>query len=71
MVERIWGCKIGGNIPDEIPMGADLPMREAVQRAFKEITGVDAEFTFSGWAETLTEIEREIVSETKPLPPVA
>lgn len=61
MIERIWGCKIGGTIPLEIPGDADLPMRKAVQCAFKEITGVDAEFTFSGWAETLTEVEREIV----------
>lgn len=58
MHERIWSCKIGGKIPNELPPGVDLPMRQAVKKAFKEITGVDAEFNFSGWAAKLTVAER-------------
>lgn len=61
MAERIWSCKIGGEIPDNLSDGADLPMRIAIERAFLEITGVEARFTFSGWAGKLDEIERKIV----------
>mgnify|MGYP001175637068 CR=1 FL=1 len=56
-MERIWKCKIGGEVGD-LPAGADGPMRRAVQTAFKTLTGVEASFTFSGWGATLTEGER-------------
>lgn len=62
MTERIWFCKIGGELAVELADGVDLPMRQAVERAFKEITGVDAEFTFSGWCGQLDEYERAVVS---------
>lgn len=65
MAERIWTCKIGGEIPDMLPFGADGPMRQAVEKAFLEITGVKAKFTFSGWAGGLNKFEREIVEENK------
>jgi len=58
MKEKIWSCKIGGMIPENLPQGLDWPMRKAIQRAFREITGVDHEFTFSGWGGELTEPER-------------
>lgn len=64
MSERIWECKIGGEV-GEIPPGGDLPMRNAVARAYRDLTGVDAEFHFSGWAGTLDEHEREVVEEIK------
>lgn len=61
-METVWTCKIG--VPDDIkamlPRGADLPMRQAVQRAFAELTGIDAEFCFSGWGGQLDEGERQI-----------
>lgn len=62
---QTWACKIGiiGDI--DLPGGADLPMRMAIQRAFKEITGVDAEFCFSGWNAELTPVERSVVGAKK------
>lgn len=63
--ENIWFCKIGGTIPP-LPYGADLPMRDAIERAFKELTGFDAEFTFSGWGQQLTEGERAVVDRHAP-----
>lgn len=59
-MERIWDCKIGGDI-DDLSDGADAPMREAVKRAFKELTGKDMEFCFSGWGGELDEIERKVL----------
>ena len=58
MHEKIWSCKIGGLIPEDVPPGSDWPMRKAIQKACKEITGVEHEFTFSGWDAELTEPER-------------
>lgn len=63
MTERIWICKIGGEIPEMLADDADMPMRQAVEKAFLEITGVEATFNFSGWAGKLDEIERAIVEE--------
>jgi len=58
---RIWSCKIG-NVEDfDIPPGSDLPMRSAVERAFKELTGKEAHFNFSGWGDQLTADEIKIV----------
>jgi len=55
----IWTCKIGetGRVPD----GSDFPMREAVARAYREITGKDPDFIFSGWSAELTETERQVL----------
>lgn len=65
---RIWECKIGEADDALLPAGCDLPMRKAVARAYKEITGQDPNFIFSGWGAELTVIERELVDETHPLP---
>lgn len=64
MSEKIWTCTIGG-VVGELPQGADLPMRQAVQRAFLELTGTHAEFTFSGWGESLTEAQRSVVENDR------
>lgn len=64
-MEKIWECKIGGEVGD-LPAGADGPMRQAVQTAFKTLTGVEASFTFSGWGATLTEIERAVHENRAP-----
>ena len=60
--EHIWKCKIGGNI-GPLPEGADKFLREAVQKAYRQLTGIDAEFTFSGWGAKLTEHERDVVDQ--------
>lgn len=64
-MEKIWECKIGGEVGD-LPAGADGPMRRAVQTAFKTLTGVEASFTFSGWGATLTEGERAVHENREP-----
>lgn len=68
MSERIWECKIGGAIPGfvKLPSGLDGPMRSAIQRAFREVTGVDAQFCFSGWGAKLVEAERACVENRPP-----
>lgn len=56
---KVWQCKIGGYI-DDLPQGSDGPLREAVQEAYRKLTGVEAEFTFSGWGGSLDEFEQEV-----------
>jgi hypothetical protein len=38
-------------------------MRDAVEEAFKRITGREAEFCFSGWGAKLTKDERSVVDD--------
>lgn len=61
MKKKTWECKIGEIDRSKLPDGADLPMRQAIQRAYYEITGEYPEFLFSGWGAELTEIERQVV----------
>ena len=61
MKEQIWSCKIGGVISEYLSDDLDRPMREAMKQAFLEITGVEPEFTFSGWGAKLTDQERKVV----------
>lgn len=63
--ESIWACKIGPADRATLPHGADLPMRQAVQRAYKELTGAEPEFIFSGWAAELTAGEAEVVEDDR------
>lgn len=68
----VWGCKVGikPGTPVTLPGGADTPMRDAVETAFKAVTGLDAEFCFSGWGEELTPEELAVVEEDyRPVPP--
>ena len=62
-MSRIWTCKIGIRTDARLPGGADEPMRIAVARAFKDVTGLDAEFCFSGWGTELTTAEERVVEE--------
>lgn len=63
---KIWYCKIGEAEAGALPEGADGPMRNAVRRAYIEITGQDPpNFIFSGWAAELTEGERAVVNDDK------
>ena len=65
-MNKIWHCKIGEATPDAVPQGADNPMRKAVAKAYREITGQDADFIFSGWGGELTEPERAVVENRLP-----
>lgn len=68
-MERIWFCKIGGEVGD-LPNGADGPMRAAVSDAFQRLAGGRrCEFIFSGWGGSLTEGERAVVENRAPAPP--
>ena len=60
---KVWGCKIGTKGPLDLPGGSDQPMREAVKRAFFELTGRWPDFTFSGWADELTDSQKQVVEE--------
>ena len=66
MKQTVWFCKIGSLENLAMPNGADLPMRQAIQKAFEEITGVNAEFCFSGWGGELTESEIACVLNKQP-----
>ena len=58
---RTWECKIGEieNLPD----GADAPMRQAIREAYIKLTGKEPDFIFSGWAGALTPSERSLVTK--------
>lgn len=61
----IWTCKIGeAGVNTET--GLDFPMRKAVEAAYKEITGRESDFIFSGWRGELTEPERAVVEDRLP-----
>jgi hypothetical protein len=49
MDNTAWSCEIGPIDRAKIPNGGDLPMRQAVQKAYFELTGEHAEVTSSGW----------------------
>lgn len=68
MKMKIWECKIGEVDAARLPRGSDAPMRQAVQRAYRELTGEWPEFTFSGWGGELTEGERAVVENRVPGP---
>jgi hypothetical protein len=63
---KIWACKIGESEPGSVPQGADLPMRKAVAAAYREVTGNEPAYCFSGWAAELDEGERAVVEKRLP-----
>ncbi len=63
---KIWSCKIGEIDAQFLPAGADFPMREAVAKAYRELTGRGADFCFSGWGAELTEVQRAVVENRPP-----
>ena len=46
---RYWYCVIGPADQDELPEGADSPMRSAVEEAFEGLAGKGADYCSSGW----------------------
>jgi hypothetical protein len=63
---KIWDCKIGEVDAEKLPHGADLPMRQAVRKGYKELTGEEPLFIFSGWGGKLDEGERAVVENREP-----
>jgi hypothetical protein len=63
---KTWSCKIGEVDADRLPRGADYPMRRAIEAAYREITGQEPDFLFSGWGAELTEPERAVVENRLP-----
>lgn len=47
--QRYWYCLIGPFDTDKLPDGSDAPLRQAVQKAFAQLTGSEADLTSSGW----------------------
>lgn len=58
---KIWTCKIGECDSVNLAPGADLPMRIAISTAYRQMTGKEPDFIFSGWTGELTKEERAIV----------
>lgn len=58
---KIWDCTIGE--VEDVPDGADAPMRRAVREAYVKLTGKEPVFLFSGWGGQLTDVQREVVNE--------
>lgn len=66
---NVWYCKIGfATLPEG--GGADSPMRQAVERAYRELTDEAPEFIFSGWGQQLDEAELACVEDRLPDPEV-
>lgn len=61
-----WTCQIGEVPRDSIPDDSDGPMRAAVARAYRELTGRDDDFLFSGWGDPLPERYRAAVENRLP-----
>lgn len=66
-MERIWTCTFVGE-SDSMPNGSDGPMREAVAKAFRSMTGNPPVAIFSGWGGTLGERERAVIEDRDPKP---
>jgi hypothetical protein len=58
---KIWECKIGG--VESVMPGADLHMRHAISAAYRQITGREPHFIFSGWGGQLTDDELDVIDE--------
>jgi hypothetical protein len=56
-----WECKIGSINGVTVPPCADAPMRAAVQDAFRNVTGEEAQVTFSGWGAEFTPQEIAVI----------
>jgi len=57
MAKEYWVCIIGPTSRDNLPDGADFPMRRAAQEAFEKVTGHEEETCWSGWGYTPKRVE--------------
>lgn len=60
----VWHCRIGPGAPRAD--GADLPMRNAVRRAFIDVVGEEPAAIFSGWGEHFCESEVAAIENGMP-----
>lgn len=51
----VWECAVGGRSPVIVPNGGDFPMRQAVEKAFFDLTGQNPEMCYSGWGRKFTD----------------
>jgi hypothetical protein len=58
---KVWSCKIGFADGRRLPRAADGPMREAIAEAFRELTGHEPDFIFSGWGAELDDAEKRVI----------
>ena len=65
-----WTCQVGEHDRSALPPGSDSPMREAVRRAYLELTGTEPLYIFSGWGDHLPEPRRAVVEDRFPDPAV-
>lgn len=66
MDRGVWSCRIGGPL---LPLqGGDTVMRQAVEKAYLDVTLREAEFCFSGWGDGLDEAELAVVEDRLPDP---
>ena len=59
---KIWSCKIGQVASDKVPDGGDAPMRQAVEAAYRSLTGEEPEFCITGWGAELDEVEQKVLN---------
>ncbi|MGI9293445.1 MAG: hypothetical protein ACR2PS_05630 [Pseudomonadales bacterium] len=59
---KVWECKVVLTDDAELPDGADLPMRQAVKQACRELCGQEPNTVFSGWGGKLTEGEKRALT---------
>lgn len=64
----VWECKIGSVNGVEVPPGADFPMRQAIRKAYIELTGEEPDAIFSGWGSKFDEIELQVINKKPYLP---
>ncbi len=62
---NVWECKIVLPEGVELPVGADLPMRDAVRVAVMQMTGRPLAHIFSGWGGKLTDFEKEVIGHIR------
>lgn len=55
---RYWVCIIGETEWNDLPNGADSPMRTAVEKEFKKVTGHDAPHNWSGWSADIKTVDK-------------
>ena len=64
-----WSCQIGEIPRYALPSGSDGPMRDAVQKAYYDLTKISDLYIFSGWGEPLPEVYRAVVENREPICP--
>ncbi len=64
---KIWQCKIGEIELSKIPEIRNSPMRQAVDRAYQQLTGESPKFLFSDWKGQLSANQWQIVEDAKPV----